>query len=225
MDGKILCDKAMALFKKYSPDRLAGKFAITTPRCQYKVIALVLGVFVLFSVGLASAMLSITSSTRFCQTCHEMNVHQQELALSPHAKDADGNPIGCAQCHLPRGIGPRYFAVKTYSGVKDVYVHFNEAPVNLDRRELQPVARRFIDDASCMKCHDDLYKDAKNKGPISALGRIAHDSYNGLNGKTYRNCAACHVNIAHLPVFDRRLHVNKDFAEKLAAQEQKGGAQ
>lgn len=192
---------------------------------RYKTLAVILAIFVLCGVGVAGAMLSVTSSTRFCLTCHEMKPYQEELAMSPHAKDADGNPIGCADCHLPRGIGPRYLAVKTYSGLKDVYVHFTEAPQSLDRRELQPVARRFVDDASCIRCHEDLYKDAKGKAPISSLGKIAHDSYNGLDGKTYRNCAECHVNIAHLPVFDRRLDINREFANKLAAQGQQGGAQ
>lgn len=225
MDVNTLRSKIAALIKAFSPGELLGRLRLTTPVRQYGAIAAVAGFFLIIGVGVTGAMLSITSSTRFCLTCHEMNVHQQELALSPHAKDADGNAIGCSQCHLPRGVGPRYFAVKTYSGLKDVYVHFNEAPQNLDRRALQPVARRFVDDASCMKCHDDLYKDAKNKGPISALGKVAHDSYNGLDGKTYRNCVGCHVNIAHLPVFDRRLDVNKDFAKKIAAQGQNGGAQ
>lgn len=209
-----------AMNQENGPSRPGGP-----PKRRYKTLVIVLGVFVVWIVGMAVAMLTVTSSTRFCLTCHEMKPYQQELALSPHAKDADGNPIACADCHLPRGVGPRYFAVKTYSGVKDIYTHFVEAPQSLDRRDLQLVARRFIDDASCIRCHDDLYMDAKGKAPISALGRIAHDSYNGLDGKTYRNCAECHVNIAHLPVFDRRLDINKDFAKKLAAQEQKGGAQ
>lgn len=192
---------------------------------QYRTIAFVIGICLVVGVVAAGVTMSATSSTAFCLSCHEMARNQDELALSTHAKDYDGSAISCSQCHVPRGVGPKYVSIKTYSGLKDLYVHFVEAPESLDRLELQPVARRFVDDASCIACHDDLYQDAKKKGPISELGKLAHDSYNGKDGKTYRNCVACHVNIAHLPDFDRRLHINKEFAAKLAASEQQGGAQ
>lgn len=209
--------------EKHGPGKI---FKRLEPLKPYSVlIAIALGILLLIAVGGAGAMLAVTSSTPFCMTCHEMKPYKVELAASSHAKDADGNEINCSQCHLPRGIGPQYFAVKTYSGLKDVYVHFTENTENLDRRDLQETARRFMDDASCIKCHADLYADAKGKDPISPLGKTNHDAYNGLNGKTYRNCVGCHVNIAHLPVFDRRLDVNQAFVKRLADQVQKEGAQ
>lgn len=188
-------------------------------RNSYRTLALVLGLVVVFCAVTGYA-LKATSTMEFCATtCHEMKIYEEELRYSSHAKDADGKPIACNQCHIPGGFGPKYLAVKTYSGLKDVFVHFVDAPESLDRAAVQPVARRFIDDGNCLKCHEDLYKDAKNEKPISELGKLAHDAYLGKNGQAKSNCAGCHINMAHLPAFDRRLDVNKAFAERLEKKE------
>ena len=65
----------------------------------------------------------VTSSTSFCLSCHEMRVHQQELALSPHAQDARGNAIECVQCHIPSTNIVRMLSAKTWLGTKDLWVH------------------------------------------------------------------------------------------------------
>lgn len=163
--------------------------------------------------------LKATSTVEFCTSCHEMKLHQEELKFSTHAKDKDGKEITCSNCHIPAGYGPRYLSVKIYSGVKDLFVHFTENPESIDRGRQQLVARRFLDDANCLSCHEDLYKDAKGEKEVSKEGRLAHDSYMGKNGQARSNCAGCHINIAHLPEFDRRLHVNKEFAERIKKQE------
>lgn len=170
-------------------------------------------------IAVFSFGMSATSSNSFCLSCHEMEAYNDELSFSTHAVDEDGKQIECNQCHIPRGIGPRFLSIKTYSGVKDLFVHFIEQPQELDRRELQAVARRFVDDASCIKCHEDLYKNAKGEAPISDIGKISHDAYYGKDGISHRNCVACHVNIAHLPKFDRRLDINQEFAERLDRRE------
>jgi nitrate/TMAO reductase-like tetraheme cytochrome c subunit len=225
MDLTGLRSRTETLLKKCRPSWPAGRFNLATAVRRHGPFAVIPVLLVLLGLGVSGATLAVTSSTGFCMACHEMKPYKEELALSSHAKDAEGQEIDCSRCHLPRGVGPRYLAVKTYSGLKVVYTHFTEEPLNLDRRALQTVARRFMDDASCLSCHEDLYKDAKGTGAISELGRLTHDTYNGLDGKTYRNCAACHINIAHLPVFDRRLEVNRDFAERLAGQERKEAVQ
>lgn len=183
---------------------------------KYRLLGIALGAFVLLSVVTGYAM-HATSTTEFCSTaCHEMNQHYAELKFSSHFKDKDGAEIGCAQCHLPPGIGPKYLATKTYIGVKDLVMHVVQD--DYVRAERQPVARRFIDDRSCLKCHEDLHKDATGEKPISVLGKIAHDAYN--NGEAKSNCAGCHVNLAHLPVFDRRLPQNADFVKRVDNQQQ-----
>ncbi|MDR2056057.1 MAG: cytochrome C, partial [Desulfovibrio sp.] len=65
----------------------------------------------------------------------------------------------------------------------------------------------------------DLYKDAKGEKGISEIGGISHDAYLGKNGQAKSNCAGCHANTAHLPEFDRRLDVNRDFAGRIRNKE------
>ncbi|MDR2745169.1 MAG: NapC/NirT family cytochrome c [Desulfovibrio sp.] len=190
-----------------------------TERKKYWRAILFAGTLAILACG-AYPLMSATSDMHFCSSvCHEMGVHREELRSSVHARDKGGKEIGCAQCHIPPGFGPRYMAVKTYSGIKDVFVHLVESPVILDRAALQGSARRFIDDDNCRKCHADLYKDAKGEKVISEIGEISHDAYLGRNGQAKSNCAGCHANIAHLPEFDRRLEANRDFAGRIRNKE------
>lgn len=181
--------------------------------------ALIGGIALVALLAVTAFSLKATSTVEFCTSCHEMKVHAEELKYSTHAKDKDGKAIICSDCHIPAGYGPRYLSVKIYSGMKDLYVHFVEQPESVNRAEQQPVARRFLDDANCLRCHEDLYKDAKGEKEVSREGRLAHDAYLGKNGQARSNCAGCHINIAHLPEFDRRLDVNKEFAERIQKQE------
>lgn len=64
-----------------------------------------------------------------------------------------------------------------------------------------------------------MYKDAKGEKPVSEIGKLAHEAYLGKNGQAKSNCAGCHINMAHLPDFDRRLHVNKKFVERMDKKE------
>ena len=187
-------------------------------RFQYHAACLVFGLFIVFC-GIMGYVLHRTSSTDFCMSCHEMQPYLRELRFSSHTKDKDGNEIGCGQCHIPQGMGPRFLAVKMYSGIKDVAVHFWSKPDSINRVHAQEVARRFVDDANCLACHQDMYKNAKNNAPVSEYGRLAHDAYLGKNGAAKRNCAGCHVNLAHLPPFDRRLQINAAFASRLQQEE------
>ncbi len=158
--------------------------------------------------------MKLTSTMGFCTSCHEMERYKTELEKSVHAVDKDKNPIGCSQCHIPNSLGPKYLTVKAVSGIKDLWVHNFGDPSNLDRRSLQATARRFIVDANCRECHQDLFKTTKDK-KISEIGRLSHEAYLGTNGNTKSGCAGCHFNMAHLPDFDRRYAFNAKFAKNL----------
>ncbi len=176
---------------------------------------LVIGGVVVLFIAATSFTMSFTSSTDYCMSCHEMVTHQVELDASSHAVDADNNPIECHQCHIPNSIGPKYVAVKVISGVKDQLVHTFGDPENLDRRNLQDLARRFIQDDNCSSCHQDLFHASNNREQISEIGRLAHEAYLGINGSTRKTCVGCHFNIAHLPDFDRRFPFNSKFSQNL----------
>ena len=170
-------------------------------------------------VALLSVAMAQTSTTSSCVSCHEMQTHKDELAKSGHAQDKDKQAIECAQCHLPAGVGPRYVAVKIYSGLADIWAHTFGDPTRLDRRHLQVVARRFLMDDNCRACHQDLLQNIKGE-PISEIGKLAHEAYLGKNGATGSGCAGCHQNLAHLPEFDRRYWVNAKFAAKFSLEKE-----
>lgn len=173
------------------------------------------GVVVAACLLLASGGIAWTSTTGFCLSCHEMRVYQAEMALSAHAKDADGKEIGCSQCHIPNTNVVRMVSAKAWMGLLDVWTHAVEGGNDLDRRKMQIVARRFTDDANCRKCHLDMTLDASGKCPISEEGRLAHANYLGENGQARSGCVGCHINLAHLPVFDERIPANQKFAVKI----------
>lgn len=168
-------------------------------------------VFVLGIVG----GIKWSSGTTFCLSCHEMRVHQAELALSAHAKDADGKEIGCSQCHIPNANVVRMVSAKAWMGLKDVWVHNVDGGQNLDRRSMQLVARRFTDDHNCRICHEDLMLNAAKNAPISEIGKLSHANYLGQNGQARSGCVGCHINLAHLPAFDERIPVNQKFSARL----------
>ena len=167
------------------------------------------------AIIVVSAGVAWTSRTEFCLSCHEMRLYQAELASSPHARDAAGNAIGCPACHIPNSNVARMLGAKTWMGLKDLWVHNVNAGTPLNRAEMQPVARRFTDDANCRHCHQDLMRNAAQTGPVSAEGRLSHANYLGENGKSRNGCVGCHINVAHLPPFDARIPANAKFAAKL----------
>ena len=179
-----------------------------------KAIWIAIAVVAVGCMALAGGV-AYTSRTEFCLSCHEMRVYQDELRLSSHAKDAQGKEIGCAQCHIPAGGILRMLGAKAWMGAIDLWVHNIDGGANLNRAAMQPVARRFTDDANCLACHEDMLRNAKNDGPISEEGKLAHENYQGKNGQARSNCVGCHRNLAHLPVFDERIPVNMKFAQKI----------
>ena len=179
-----------------------------------KGILITVFVGVVFLLGVSTAVVE-TQKTSFCLSCHVMEPYLKELEASSHARDAQGRPISCAQCHVPSGNIVRMLAGKSYSGSKHLLAYYTKVPLTLDRAALQPVARRFVDDANCRACHEDLNRNAKNDGPVSAEGRLAHDAYLGISGQTRSGCAGCHANTAHLPIFDERIPRNATFLKNL----------
>ena len=144
-----------------------------------------------------------------CKRCHDVKMYLFELKNSVHAVDKDKKEISCDQCHHFH-----YSPLTSYYARDEYYDKKIFEPGTFDRRKMQANARKSIEAEKCQACHKDLYKNIKNE-PISEIGRLSHDAFLGKNGETRRTCAGCHINMAHLPEFDRYLEVNAEFAEKV----------
>jgi len=156
-----------------------------------------------------------------CMRCHDVKMYQTELKSSVHAFDKDKKEISCEQCHHFH-----FSPLTSYYARDEYYDKKIFEPGDFDRRKIQANARNSIQAEKCQACHKDLYKNEKGE-QISEIGRLCHDAFFGKNGETRQTCAGCHINIAHLPEFDRYLSVNAEFAQKLMenqpAEADKGG--
>jgi len=145
-----------------------------------------------------------------CMRCHDVKQYQHELKNSVHAFDKDKKVISCEQCHV------FHFSPLTSYYARDAYYDKKIfEPGTFDRRRMQGNARQTDLTAKCQECHKDLSKNVKGEA-ISMIGGLAHDAFLGKNGTTRKTCAGCHINIAHLPVFDMDLTINAEFTKKLA---------
>ncbi len=145
-----------------------------------------------------------------CMRCHDVKMYQHELKNSSHAFDKDKKEISCEQCHVFH-----FNSLTEYYARDDYYDKKIFQPGAFDRRKLQGNARQTDLTAKCQACHKDLTKNVKDE-PISLIGGLAHNAFLGKNGTTRKTCQGCHINIAHLPVFDADLMLRTEFAKKLA---------
>ncbi len=145
-----------------------------------------------------------------CMRCHDVKTYQHELKNSSHAFDKDKKVISCEQCH-----DIHFNSVTAYYARDEYFDKKIFQPKDFDRKRMQQNATKAVPSKNCQVCHPDLSKNAKGE-PISEVGQICHDAFQGKNGTTNRSCVGCHINIAHLPEFDFRLTINADFAKKLA---------
>ena len=145
-----------------------------------------------------------------CMRCHDVKTYLYELSHSVHAVDKDKKKITCDQCHVFH-----FNPLTSYYARDEYYDKKIFKPEDFDRRSMQKNVRNGVPAKKCQQCHEDLYKNVKGE-KISQIGQLCHDAFLGKNGTTNRNCAGCHINIAHLPQFDRGVTVNAEFAKKLA---------
>lgn len=150
-----------------------------------------------------------------CKRCHDVAMYRQELKASVHAKDKEGKEISCDQCHHFH-----FNPLTSYYARNEYYDKKIFPPGAFDRRKMQKQARVSMQAEKCQACHKDLHKNVKGE-PISEIGALCHDAFLGKNGSTRRTCAGCHINIAHVPPFDRDRPWNEEFVKRLAEMEGK----
>ena len=137
------------------------------------------------------AVISYTSSDKYCVSCHIHPMADQSWRLSSHYNNSSGNIIHCSDCHLPpQGHG--YLYAKAKHGFKDVYGYFfkDSAAINWQEKKLLEKAKGFVYENSCLRCHQNLFPVS-----LSINGGNAHLFY--LTSKDPLNCINCHLNVGH----------------------------
>ncbi|MCE5251298.1 NapC/NirT family cytochrome c [bacterium] len=137
--------------------------------------------------AVSAYMISYTSETSFCISCHEMRiVAEQGWKQSAHYQNDEGVVAQCSDCHIPHALIPKLWT-KTRDGVNDIAVHlFGESdPVMMPWDELGQSARRKVYDSSCRRCHVNL---TPRGAAIKTI--IAHREY--LKMKDRKRCLDCH---------------------------------
>ena len=163
---------------------------------------LILAGFLICLVFLKSgnAVLSYTSSDKYCISCHIHPIADQNWKLSPHYNNRTGNIVHCVDCHLPPE-GHGYLFAKAKHGFKDVYGYFfkDSAKINWQGKKLLENAKGFVYEKSCLECHQNLYPVK-----LSVDGSNAHLFYS--TSKEPLSCINCHLNVGH---FDKNeLHAH-----------------
>ena len=153
------------------------------------------------AVGIISvvAFLAVDTYTSTNDSCMRCHYHEEADLLwkqSSHYLNGSGVVTDCAACHLPPkedGIA-RYYMVKIKMGAKDMW-----AKMTKDKDEIDWAAKRSVDhaerivyNASCLKCHQNLFPEG-----ISDDGIAAHLYYEENAEKLHLSCVSCHLNAGH----------------------------
>ena len=112
-----------------------------------KTFWLIIAGFVLAIVLLKSgkAVVSYTSSDKYCVSCHIHPVADQAWKLSTHYNNASGNIVHCSECHLPPE-GHGYIFAKAKHGFKDIYGYLfkDSAKINWQEKKLLENAKGYV---------------------------------------------------------------------------------
>jgi formylglycine-generating enzyme len=136
-------------------------------------------------------VLKITATNTFCDACHTHPHAMESYKKSSHFKNESGVVTHCADCHLPPE-GMAYLTEKTRLGLRDAYgtVFKDVKRINWEAKSRLENAVHFTFDASCSKCHTDLF--SKN---LTAKGVDAHVYY--MKNMDKVRCINCHLYVGH----------------------------
>ena len=154
---------------------------------------LVLGIALMMAV---TGVDTRTSTNDSCMSCHYHEEADQLWKQSSHHLNGSGTVTDCAACHLPpkqEGLS-RYYMIKMRMGAKDLWAKLTKDKDEIDwaAKRTQDYAQRIVYNASCVKCHEDLFPEG-----ISDDGISAHLHYEENAEKLQLSCVSCHLNAGH----------------------------
>jgi formylglycine-generating enzyme required for sulfatase activity/nitrate/TMAO reductase-like tetraheme cytochrome c subunit len=151
---------------------------------------LIVGVLLILAGG---KMIHTTSTNNYCVSCHIHPMADASWKKSVHYETRSGYRIACVDCHLPpKGKG--YLWAKGKTGLRDLWNKWTKDSASFnwqDRRRLE-VARGYVYESSCIKCHENLFPLKLTKA-----GENAHLYYTQTKKTDQLNCINCHLNAGH----------------------------
>jgi len=134
-----------------------------------------------------------TSTNEYCMSCHIHPMADASWKKSVHYETRSGYRVACVDCHLPpQGHG--YLWAKTKTGLRDLWSYWTKdsASFNWEDRKRLEVAREYVYNSSCVKCHENLFP-----AKLTKAGEDAHLYYNQTKKKDELHCINCHLNAGH----------------------------
>ena len=155
------------------------------------LVGLVIGMFLIWG---AEKGMTYTSTDTYCASCHIHPHAEDSWKKSTHYYNKSGIRIHCVECHLPPKGSFKYLAVKTKTGLSDLYGFYFKDSASFNwqsKRELEH-AVKIVYNESCLKCHQTLF----SKG-LSTEGGTAHLYYENNAEKLNLQCINCHLDVGH----------------------------
>jgi cytochrome c-type protein NapC len=160
-----------------------------------------LGLF-LFLAGMVSFLgfthtLEQTNTTEFCTSCHSMQWVYKEYQQSVHYKNIAGVGATCADCHVPKPLGPKLHA--KMMAAKDLY---GEIMGTINTKEKFEAHRWEMANSVWDKMLANNSRECRNCHDIKAMnleeqGRSARRQHENAEAKG-ETCIECHKGVAHV---------------------------
>jgi len=151
---------------------------------------LIIGVLLILGGGKA---LHMTSTNDYCVSCHIHPMADASWKKSVHYDTQSGYRVACVDCHLPpKGDG--YLWAKGTTGLRDLWSKWTKdsASFNWEDRGRLEVARAYVYESSCIKCHENLFP-----AKLTKAGEDAHLYYTQTKKTDELHCINCHLNAGH----------------------------
>jgi formylglycine-generating enzyme required for sulfatase activity/nitrate/TMAO reductase-like tetraheme cytochrome c subunit len=127
--------------------------------------------------------------------CHVHPHVEDSWKLSKHVNNRSGVAVHCVDCHLPpKHQTVNHYMAKAGLGMKDVwsYLTKDSADFNWEVKSELEHAVKYIPNASCKECHQNLFP-----GGITDDGITAHLYYDENEKKLDLQCISCHLDAGH----------------------------
>ncbi len=163
---------------------------------QRKGFYLTIGIFIGIVFVAALYQTSVYFSTNeSCMMCHVHPHAEENWMLSVHVNNSSGVMVNCVDCHLPpKDDTWAHYTAKISLGARDLWGYLTKDPAKIDwdkKSELEH-AVKYIPNASCVKCHQNLFPEG-----ISDEAITAHLYYEENAEKLDLQCISCHLDVGH----------------------------